>query len=197
MKEFRMSTAAERLAGVCFTAAVIACFGVLLYSLRSQTGLMIASGLGVLLLSALLVIYAVNVFKAAVVVDAGKKSLLVRGMKEYTVDVSKAVLLQTVAKKNGQSTVRVLVFSDENEQIVAVVPTMFTFRQGMWADPMARELAKELGIEFKQNVPDWEFDKEKYKEHVKEESEREKREARERRQKKMQKRIQKRKNQMK
>ena len=59
----------------------------------------------------------------------------------------------------------------------------------------AKEIAAELGIDFKQNVPDWELDKEKYQEHVKEEAAREKAEAKERRKKKMQYRIEKRKNQ--
>ena len=72
---------------------------------------------------------------------------------------------------------------------------MYTFRQGIWADPVAKEIAAELGIDFKQNVPDWELDKEKYKEHMKEEAEREKKEAKERRQNKMKYRIEKRKNQ--
>jgi len=195
MKEFRLSTASERAAGVAFTAAIIAAFAALLYALRNQIMLLIFSGLGVLLISVLLIVYVRGVLRAVAVVDAESKQLHVRGVRDYTVDVHEAVLLQTVARKNGQSTVRVLVFSNQDEQVVATVPTMFTFRQGIWADPMAKEMAAELGIEFKQNVPDWELDKEKYKEHVKEEEQREKKEAKERRQKKMAHRINKYKNQ--
>jgi len=141
MKEFRLSTASERAAGVAFTAAIIAAFAALLYALRNQIMLLIFSGLGVLLISVLLIVYVRGVLRAVAVVDAESKQLHVRGVRDYTVDVHEAVLLQTVARKNGQSTVRVLVFSNQDEQVVATVPTMFTFRQGIWADPMAKEMA--------------------------------------------------------
>lgn len=197
MKEFRLSTAAERAAGISFTAAMFVVFALLLYALRGNTLLLLFCGLGVVLISALLIVYVLGVLKAVAVVDAENRQLHVRGVRDQTVDLKNATLLQTIARKNGQSTVRVLVFSDENEQIVATVPTMFTFRQGIWADPMAKEMAEALGIAFQQNVPDWQLDKQKYQEHVQEEAEREKQEAKERRQKKMALRIQKRKNQMK
>ena len=109
--------------------------------------------------------------KASVTVDSEKKLLHVSGVKNYTLDLKDATLLQTFARKNGQTTVRLLVFSDKEDEIVASVPTMYTFRQGIWADPMAKEMAVELGIEFKQNVPEWQLDREKYKEYVKEEEE--------------------------
>lgn len=197
MKEFKLSTASERVAGVCFSAAMIAVFMLLLFALRSQLMLMIFCALGVLLIAVLLIAYVRGVLRAVAIVDAENKQLQIKGVTDYTVDLKDAVLLQTVARKNGQSTVRVLVFSNENEEIVATVPTMFTFRQGIWADPMAKEMAAELGIAFQQNVPDWQLDKKKYEEHLKEEAEQEKREARERRQKKMAHRIQKRKKQLK
>jgi len=197
MKEFRLSTAAERAVGISFTAAMFVVFALLLYALRGNTLLLLFCGLGVVLISALLIVYVLGVLKAVAVVDAENRQLHVRGVRDQTVDLKNATLLQTIARKNGQSTVRVLVFSDENEQIVATVPTMFTFRQGIWADPMAKEMAEALGIAFQQNVPDWQLDKQKYQEHVQEEAEREKQEAKERRQKKMALRIQKRKNQMK
>ena len=197
MKEFKLSTASERVAGVCFSAAMIAVFMLLLFALRSQLILMIFCALGVLLIAFLLISYVRGVLRAVAIVDAENKQLQIKGVTDYTVDLKDAVLLQTVARKNGQSTVRLLVFSNENEEIVATVPTMFTFRQGIWADPMAKEMAAELGIAFQQNVPDWQLDKKKYEEHLKEEAEQAKREARERRQKKMAHRIQKRKKQLK
>lgn len=191
MKEFKLSTAAERTAGVIFVGFVIAIFGLLLYSLRHDVLLLVFSALGVLIISALLVIYVRGVLRATAVVDAEKKLLHIRGVRDETVDVSSATLLQTFARKNAQSTVRVMVFSDADERVVATIPTMFTFRQGIWADPVAKQIAAELGIGFQQNVPDWQLDKQKYQEHLKEETEREKQEAKERRQKKMQRRIQK------
>ena len=195
MKKFPLSTSAERAAGVAFTAAMLALFGLLLYTLRGNLTMLIVCGLGVGLIGLLLIIYCVNVVKASVMVDSENKLLHVIGVKSYTLDLKDATLLQTFARKNGQTTVRLLVFSNKDEEIVASVPTMYTFRQGIWADPVAKEIAAELGIDFKQNVPDWELDKEKYKEHMKEEAERERREAKERRQNKMKYRIEKRKNQ--
>ena len=195
MKKFPLSTSAERAAGVAFTAAMLALFGLLLYALRGNLTMLLVCGLGVGLIGLLLIIYCVSVVKASVTVDAEKKLLHVSGVKNYTVDLKDATLLQTFARKNGQTTVRLLVFSNKDEEIVASVPTMYIFRQGIWADPVAKEIAAELGIDFKQNVPDWELDKEKYKEHMKEEAEREKKEAKERRQNKMKYRIEKRKNQ--
>lgn len=191
MKKFRLSTPAERIAGISFTAVMIICFGVLLYALRGNTGLLIASGLGVLLITVILCIYVVSVLKAACIINAETKIMEVQGLSNYTVDLSNAVLLQTLPRKSAQTTIRVLVFSDADEQIVATVPTMFTHKQGILADPMAKEMAEALGIAFKQNVPEWEYDKEKFKEHQKEEAAREKAEAKERRQKRMERRIQK------
>ena len=195
MKKFPLSTSAERAAGVAFTAAMLALFGLLLYTLRGNLTMLIVCGLGVGLIGLLLIIYCVNVVKASVMVDSENKLLHVIGVKSYTLDLKDATLLQTFARKNGQTTVRLLVFSDQEDEIVASVPTMYTFRQGIWADPVAKEIAAELGIGFKQNVPDWELDKKKYKEHMKEEAERERKEAKERRQNKMKYRIEKRKNQ--
>ena len=195
MKKFPLSTSAERAAGVAFTAAMLALFGLLLYTLRGNLTMLIVCGLGVGLIGLLLIIYCVNVVKASVMVDSENKLLHVIGVKSYTLDLKDATLLQTCARKNGQTTGRLLGFSDQEDEIVASVPTMYTFRQGIWADPVAKEIAAELGIGFKQNVPDWELDKEKYKEHMKEEAERERKEAKERRQNKMKYRIEKRKNQ--
>jgi len=194
MKEFRLSTAAERVTGIGFTAVILAAFAALLYALRTNMMLLIFCGLGVAVVGALLVVYVRGVMRAAAVVDREQKLLHIRGVKDYTVDLKEATLLQTIGRKNGQTTLRVLVFSDAQETVVATIPTMFTFRQGIWADPVAKEMAEELGIEFQQNVPDWQLDKKKYEEHVKEEAERERKESKERRQKKMALRIQKYKN---
>jgi len=194
MKEFRLSTAAERVTGIGFTAVILVAFAALLYALRTNMMLLIFCGLGVVVVGALLVVYVRGVMRAAAVVDREQKLLHIRGVKDYTVDLKEARLLQTIGRKNGQTTLRVLVFSDAQETVVATIPTMFTFRQGIWADPVAKEMAEELGIEFQQNVPDWQLDKKKYEEHVKEEAERERKESKERRQKKMALRIQKYKN---
>ena len=112
--------------------------------------------------------------KAVCVIDMTTRIMEVRGLANYTVDLSTATLLQTIPQKGAQATIRVLVFTDAEDQIVAKVPTMFSFKSGIQAEPMAKEMAKDLGIDFKQNVPEWEYDKEKYKEHEKEVAEQQK-----------------------
>ena len=159
--------------------------------------LLIACGLAVLLISALLVYYMISVMKAVCIVDTRNKTVEVKGAAHFTVDVSEAVLLQTFAKKNGQSSLRILVFSDADEQIVATIPTMFTYKQGALADPMAKEMAESLGIGFKENVPKWEYDKEAFKEHRKQEAAEEKAAAKARREQKAKYRIEKRKKNLK
>ena len=85
-----------------------------------------------------------------------------------------------MAKKNSQATTRMLVFSDAEENVIATIPTLFTSRQGILAEPMAKEMAQFLGIDFKENVPAWEYDKEAYEQHLKDEAEREKAKRKER-----------------
>lgn len=194
MKVFPLSTPSERIAGISFSAVIIACFGALIYALRHSIGLMIATGLGVLLISVILVIYVVNVLRAQCIVHGDSKTVEVRGAANFTADVSKAVLLQTLPRKNGQATMRYLVFSDENEQIVATIPTMFTFKQGKMAEPMAEEMAKALDIPFQRNIPEWEFDKKLYQEHQKQADAEAKAAAKERRKAVREYRINKRKN---
>ena len=197
MKEFHLSTSGERIGSCAFASAMAVCFGALLVALRGNMGLLITCGAGALLITVLLVISAVSMLKAVCVVDPEKKTVDVKGMPAYTVDVSKAVQLQTLPRKNGQATTRVLVFSDEEDQIVATIPTMFTHKQGMMAEPMAEEMAAALGIAFKRNIPEWEFDKKLYEEHMKQVAEEEREAAKKRREERMRNRINKRKNQMK
>ena len=69
MKEFKLSTAAERAAGVAFTAAMLVVFAALLYALRNDTMLLIFSGLGVALISVVLIVYCRSILKAVAIVD--------------------------------------------------------------------------------------------------------------------------------
>lgn len=180
MKEFQLSTPKERVAGISFSVAMIVAFFVLLFAVRKNTMLLIFTGIGVVLLTATMVFYIVSILKSKCIVDTEKKVLEIKGYPSYTVDVSTAVLLETLPRKSGHAMTRVLVFSDANENVVAVVPTLYTYKQGALADPMAKEMAEALGIEFRRNVPEWQYDKSKYQEHLKEEAEQEKIERKER-----------------
>lgn len=180
MKEYYLSTAKERIASVVFTAVIIAAFAILLYALRNNTMLLIICGLGCFVLSALLIFSVISALKSKCILDIQNKKMEVKGFPSYTVDLSQAVLLQTLPRKNSQAVSRALIFTDDQEQIIASVPTLFTHRQGLQAEPMAKEMAQLLGIEFQANVPAWEYDKEAYKQHQKEEAEAEKAERKER-----------------
>ena len=174
MKEFPLSTKKDRITSVVFTVIMLACFGLLLYVLRNNMTLMIICGLAMLLLSVMMVFSVVGVLKSKLIFNTETRELHVVGFPSYTKDLSKAVLLQTMARKNGHAMTRILVFSDAEETVLAMIPTMYTSRQGILAEPMAKEMAQQMGIEFKANVPEWEYDKAKYEEHLKEEAEKEK-----------------------
>ena len=180
IKEFQLSTIKERILSVCFCVVMIAAMGALVYALRNNTMLLILCGLFGLLLSALMIISVTSMLKAKCIVNAETKTLDVKGNPSYTKDISSAVLLQTMAKKNSQAMTRMLVFSDAEENVIATIPTLFTSRQGILAEPMAKEMAQFLGIDFQANVPAWEYDKEAYEQHLKDEAEREKAERKER-----------------
>lgn len=180
MKKFQLSSPKERIAGIVFSVLIIICFGILLYALRNNTGLLIMCALGAVLLTVLLVFSVISMLKTECIVNATAKTLEVKGFPSYTKDISQAVLLQTLPRKNGHSVTRVLVFTDAEENIIATVPTLYTHKQGMMADPMAKEMAAYLGIAFQANVPAWEYDKEAFKQHQKEEAEAEKAERKER-----------------
>ena len=168
MREFQLSTAKERISSVIFSVIMIACFGLLLYVLRGNTMLLLLCGLAILLLTVLMIFSVISVLTSKCIVNAETKTLEVKGFPSYTKDISSAVLLQTMARKSGHAMTRVLIFSDAEETIIASVPTLFTTRQGVQAEPMAKEMAQFLGIAFQENIPAWEYDKEKYKEHLKE-----------------------------
>lgn len=181
MREFQLSTPKERLGGISFSVVMIACFGLLLYAVRKDPMLLAFCALGGLLLTVLMVFYIVSILKSRCILDPAAKQLQVLGNPTYTRDLSTATLVETLPRKNGHATTRVVVFSDAEGEIVAIVPTLFTYKQGALADPMAREMAEALGIEFRANVPAWHYDKEAFKQYQIEEAEREKRERAERR----------------
>ena len=174
MKEFALSKPLERLTSVLVSLTVTAAMAVLVYALRDNTMLFVLCAVCGVILSALLIVSTIGVLKAKCIVNLETKTLEVKGLPSYTKDISSAVLLQTMARKNGHSVSRMLVFSDAEETVIAMIPTMFTTRQGLMAEPMAKEMAQYLGIDFQANVPEWEYDKEKYEEHLKEEAEKEK-----------------------
>ena len=199
MKTFRLSSRSERISSILLGSVVLAGEVAMLYALRNDLTIFIMAAVFCLLLSAAMVYSIITTIKASCTYEAEGKKLHVTGARKYTLDLSNATMLQTIGVKNGHTMSRILVFSDAEDNIIASVPTVFTSKQGVWAEPMAIELAQEMGLEFKANVEPWHYDEEKRKEHEKEVALQEKEEAKQRkidRAKKMRYRIEKRRKQM-
>lgn len=181
MKKFQLSTPGERALGILFSFIFTAALIVLVIAVRQDLTMFIATALGAVLIIVVLALYVVNVTKAACYVDVENRTLRVTGLRERNIDLSTAKYLQTLTVKNGHVEGRSLAFSDAEDGVIAVVPTYFTSKRGALAEPMAMEIAKELGLEFISNVPAWRYDKEARKAHEIEMQQQEKEDAKKRR----------------
>ena len=168
MKIHRLSSAAERITGICICAVLILCMALLVIALSADLLSFLICLLASLLVSAGLVFYVSNLFKAACIPHPGEGKLEIKGFPDYNVDLSEAVSLQTVPYKNGPGATRTLVFKNDQDEVVASVSTFFTANQGAQAEPLAMELAKDLNLSFIPTLEPWEYDAEKRKEHMKE-----------------------------
>lgn len=181
MKKYPLSTQAERIAGIAFSILTIAVLGLLLYALRSDLTILLLTFVGVSFVVVVLVLYMLNVTKAVIVYDPEGRTLNVQGFRERTIDLNKVACLQTLTVKSGHVESRSLAFSDAEGNVVAVVPTYFTSKRGVAAEPMAKAMAADLGIDFQANVPEWEYDEEARKAHEIEVAKQEKEDAKKRR----------------
>lgn len=180
MKKFQLSTPAERTAGIAFALIMSIALIALLFLLREDMTVMLFTAAGVVLIVGILVLYVLNVAKAACVYEPATNTLKVLGFQERSIDLSKVTCLQTITVKSGHVESRSLAFTDAEGALVAVVPTYFTSRRGVLAEPMAKEMAAELGLEFQANVPAWEYDEEARKAHDIEVAQQEKDDAKQR-----------------
>ena len=199
MKTYRLSSPAERISSILLASVVLVGEVALMYALRNDLIMLIMAAFLCLFLGAAMVYSTVTTLRASCTYEADGKKLHVTGTRKYTLDLSGATMLQTIGVKNGHTMSRILVFSDAEGNIIASVPTVFTSNQGVWAEPMAIELAKEMGLEFQANVEPWHYDEEKRKEHEKEVALQEKEDAKQRklaRAKRMRYRIEKRRKEM-
>jgi hypothetical protein len=181
MKKYYLSTRADRIVGILFSILMAAVLCFLVYHLRSSVSLALAVGLSAVLIIFILALYVLNVGRAACIVDREDQSIRVTGVRERRIDLKKVACLETIAIKSGNVQGRSLRFSDAEGNTVSIVPTYFTFKQGLQAEPMAKELAKELNVEFRANVPEWYYDKEARKIHDEEVARQEKEEAKQHR----------------
>lgn len=177
MKKFQLSTPAERTIGIVFSIIMIAVLGLLLFALRDNLTILLLTAAGVVLIVGILLLYIMNVSKAACIADPEAKTLQVLGFQVRTIDLSSAAYLETITVKSGHVEGRSLAFTDAEGGVVAIVPTYFTSKRGVLAEPMAKELAQFLNLEFRANVPAWEYDEEARKIHEIEVAEQEKADA--------------------
>lgn len=168
MKKYRLCSPMERFTGLLVSLACVACMVLLVVALRGDVLMMVICGAAGLLVAAGLTFYIVNLFRTACVPDVEQGKMLVRGLPDWSFDLTGTVSLETAEFKNGPMATRTLVFRDEAGEVTASVPTFFTANQGAQAEPLAMELAKALELSFLPKLEPWEYDKEKRKEHEKE-----------------------------
>jgi len=182
MKNYRLSSASERIAGLGISAIMLLCMMVLVIALSGDFLSFFICLICCLLVAAGLGLYVANLYKAACVPHPEDGKLTVKGFPDYTVDLSEAVSLETAAYKNGPMATRTLIFTGSKGDVVCSVPTFFTVHQGAQAEPLAMELAEALGLTFKPSLEVWEYDKQARKEHQKQLAEEEKAARREKQQ---------------
>ena len=160
MKKYYLSTSKERITGIIFSLIMIVVLVLMLVALRSNVTILLLTGICVVLVCSILVIYILNVTKAACVPDLENHVLRIQGVRERVIDLDKVAQLETIPVKSGQVESRSLAFTDEEGKVVAIVPTYFTSKRGVQSEPMAKELAQVCNLRFKANVPLWEYDEE-------------------------------------
>ena len=180
MKTYPLSTPSERTAGIIFSVIMTVALGLLLLILKEDLVVMLLTAAAVAVVVVILVLYVLNVTKAACVYDPDTNTLKVHGFQERTIDLTKVTYLQTITVKSGHVEGRSLAFSNSEDEMVAIVPTYFTSNRGVLAEPMAKEMAADLGLKFIANVPAWEYDEEARKAHEIEVAQQEKEDARKR-----------------
>ena len=181
MKKYYLSTPSERNAGIAFTFLVSIALIFLLVKIRGNLTIFLLSAVCVVLIIGILAMYALNAAKAACVIDEQSQLLRITGFPERKIPLTKIACLETIKVKTGQVESRSLAFTDAEGGVVAIVPTYFTSKRGVLAEPMAMELAQAMNITFKSNVPAWEYDEEARKAHDIEMQQQEKEESKKRR----------------
>lgn len=177
MNKFYLSTPGERAVGIIFSLVMSAVMIGLLFALRGDIVIFLMTAAGVVLVIGILALYVMNVAKAACIPDLENRRLRVEGFQKREIDLSKVTSLATIPVKSGHVETRSLAFADSEGNVVAVVPTYFTSKRGVLAEPMAKELAQVLNLDFVANVPAWEYDEEARKAHDIEVAQQEKEEA--------------------
>lgn len=168
MNKYSLSSPSDRIASTAISSLLTVLMIFLVFILRGDLLSLIIAALAAVLIAAVLIFYVVSLQKAACFPLAVEKKLHVLGLPDYTVDLAQAASVQTVAYNNGGLATRTLVFSDSQDEVIASVPTFFFSRQGAMAEPVAKEIAREMGLTFIPTLEPWEYDAALRREHEKE-----------------------------
>ncbi len=177
MKKYMLSTPDERVKGIAFSIVISVALVFLLTAVWGNLAIFLISAVAVALIVTILVIYVLNVSKAACVVKPENNQLVITGFRQRTIDLASVSCLETIPVKSGQVESRSLAFTDSEGRVVAIVPTYFTSKRGVLAEPMAKEMAEALNLNFRANVPAWEYDEEARKIHEQEVAQQQKEDA--------------------
>lgn len=174
MNKHFLSSSADRVAGAA-VAAILSLMMVFLVFLLSKNILsLIIITVCVMLVTAVLIFYVLNLYKAACTPLPQEKKLLVYGFPNCIYDLADAVSVQTVSYQSGALATRTLVFYNADNDLIVSVPTFFFSRQGVMAEPVAQKIAAELDLTFVPSLEPWEYDKDLWKQHQAEKAEKEK-----------------------
>ena len=174
MNKHFLSSPADRIGGTAVALLLSLMMVLLVFLLSKDILTLIIAVCCVILVFAVLLFYVLNLFKAACTSLPDEKKLLVNGFPDCSYDLSDTVSVQTVSYKSGSLATRMIVFYDAANEITASVPTFFFSRQGVMAEPVAKEIAAELGLSFLPSLQPWEYDKALRREHEKEVAKKEK-----------------------
>lgn len=167
-KKFSLSSSVDRIVGTAVAVALNLMMVFLIFLLSKDTLSLIIVTVCVVLVAAVLIFYVLNLYNAACTPLPENRKILVHGFPDCTYDLSDAASVQTVSYKSGALATRTIVFCNSADDVVASVPTFFFSRQGVMAEPLAKNIAEALGLTFIPSLPVWEYDKELRKKHEKE-----------------------------
>lgn len=165
MRTYRLSSSSERIVGTVISLMVALVPGALVWLLRKDIMMLIIMALAGIIVIAMLVLYMVNIYKSACTPLPEERGLEVSGLLGCRLDLSQAVSVESRAMTSGPVTTRVIVFLDEKGEALETVPTFFTVHGGAEAEPLARDLARDLGLSFRETLEPWEYDPEARKAH--------------------------------
>ena len=174
MNKYYLSSPADRVAGTAVAVLLSLMMAFLVFLLSKDILTLIITACCVILVTAVLIFYVLSLFKAACSPLPEEKKLLVNGFPDCTYDLADAVNVKTISYKSGSLSTRMLVFCNEEDEVIASIPTFFFSRQGVMAEPAAKEIAAKLGLSFIPSLEPWEYDNDLRREHEKEVARKEK-----------------------